>query len=124
MEVVMCSGVMALAAVPASVYYHGPYGIVISLVWGFAGATVGALCFAFGYTLRNGAYKRKGGFGPDFGGLNVFLLAGMFGIATLVLETWMASLASNDMGQRIMFMSKANAAVGIVAALGGLATGP
>eukprot|EP00931_Biecheleriopsis_adriatica_P049430 TRINITY_DN28596_c0_g1_i1.p1 TRINITY_DN28596_c0_g1~~TRINITY_DN28596_c0_g1_i1.p1 ORF type:complete len:148 (+),score=10.09 TRINITY_DN28596_c0_g1_i1:68-445(+) len=123
MEVLVATGVMSLAAVPASIYYHGPYGLVISIVWGAAGGIVGSIGFYLGFTLRNGVYKSRGGFAPDLGILRYWFLAGMAGMATFVTETWMAStVASDNMETRITFMSKASAGLGLLATLAGVAT--
>ncbi|CAE7767008.1 YCR090C [Symbiodinium pilosum] len=111
-------GLLVIATVPGSVYFHGWYGLCISLGWACLGALVGVYGLMKGVKLRHP--KLKLGSGVDVSFTKYFVFVMVAGMAACAVESWLAMDLENT-GKRVSFMT--GAFVGIffeVAALLGL----
>lgn len=106
------------ASAPGAVYVHGWYGLGVSLCWGCVGALVCVYGLMKGLKLRNPKMK--------YGGLDVslpkyVLFFSVTGLATLVVEMWLATLElDDDISKRVPLMTGANLVVFLVATVLGL----
>ncbi|CAE7851743.1 unnamed protein product [Symbiodinium necroappetens] len=107
---------LVLAAVPGSVYFHGWNGLCVSLGWGCLGALVSVYGLMKGVKLRHPKLKLGGGIDVSLTKYLFFVV--VTGIAACAVESLLVDLENT--GKRVSFMTGANLAVFVVAALLGL----
>eukprot|EP00931_Biecheleriopsis_adriatica_P044954 TRINITY_DN25769_c0_g1_i1.p2 TRINITY_DN25769_c0_g1~~TRINITY_DN25769_c0_g1_i1.p2 ORF type:complete len:129 (+),score=26.63 TRINITY_DN25769_c0_g1_i1:29-415(+) len=98
---------LASSSIPASVYFHGWYGLVVSVIWGSVGALIGVYGMHKGAKLRNP--KAKMASGIELTGMRYAVLTGIIGMATCAVESWLSLLEwDNTTQKRVSAMTGAN----------------